>query len=292
MSILAIDMAAATAPPSMDAITQLCTETDAQNVSVWMPAKIAMGAGPRSAADLDLEDVVASVVQLAGAGDAPDPPKVFTIGMNARGEGGSVATVELRQKRALCQSLVEYLWRCTGHGGLKTGSGFLILPSAFPPIPPVSSGVGGGAAGPGLPPQAPGLGGAAGGPSDPAEVGSADGGGSAAAQGSRKRTLAELHAAVDELSERQSLAEGLGQPAERDAVATPPARRPMTYVSIPDKVRFYVCLALCIRTTHSTIARSLVHPSLLCSFSSVTFTLTSFCYALFGYRKKQSSGMF
>ncbi|CAM9674121.1 unnamed protein product, partial [Pylaiella littoralis] len=86
-----------------------------------------------------------------------------------------------------------------------------------------------GAAGPGLPPQAPGLGGAAGGPSDPAEVGSADGGGSAAAPGSRKRTLAELHAAVDELSERQSLADGLGQPAERDAVATPPARRPMTY---------------------------------------------------------------
>ena len=65
-----------------------------------------------------------------GSGDAPNPPKFLTLAMEARGEGGSGAEVEARQKRALCQSLIEYLWRCADHGSLQIGGGFLVLGSA------------------------------------------------------------------------------------------------------------------------------------------------------------------
>ena len=37
-------------------------------------------------------------VQLKEAGDAPNPPKFLTLAMEARGEGGSGAEVEARQK--------------------------------------------------------------------------------------------------------------------------------------------------------------------------------------------------
>lgn len=165
--------------------------------------------------------------------------------MTARGAGGSNADVELCQKRAFCQALVEYLWRCSGRGGLKIGPGFLIVPSALPQPEPVSSGAGGGVAGPSAPPLAPAPEGAPGGPGNPMEVRSVGGGGSAAAQGSRKRTLREPHDAIDELSDWSSLAEGLGQPGGRDSAATPLARHPMTYVSIPNKVRACVLSLMC-----------------------------------------------
>ena len=50
----------------------------------------------------------------------------------------------------------------------------------------------------------------------------------------RKRTLDELKDAVEELSERQSLAEGLGQSGAKPAEPAP--KRPLTFVSIPNKV--------------------------------------------------------
>lgn len=52
-----------------------------------------MRGGPRSAAAFDLDNIVGAVVQLEGVGDAPDPPKVLTVGMNARSEGGFNAEV-------------------------------------------------------------------------------------------------------------------------------------------------------------------------------------------------------
>ena len=85
--------------------------------------------GVRRVSAIDVEDFLSLCIQLKEAGDAPNPPKFLTLAMEARGEGGSGAEVEARQKRALCQSLVEYLWRCADHGGLQIGGGFLVLPS-------------------------------------------------------------------------------------------------------------------------------------------------------------------
>ena len=49
-----------------------------------------------------------------------------------------------------------------------------------------------------------------------------------------KRTLDELQDAMEELSERQSLAEGLGQSGAKPTEPAP--KRPLTFVSIPTKV--------------------------------------------------------
>ena len=144
------------------------------------------------------------------AGDAPNPPKFLTLAMEVRGEGGSGAEVEARQKRALCKSLVEYLWRGADHGSLYIGGGFLVLPGA-------------GSAEEG-----------AAGPSVPEKANSVASGASFTGATTRKRTLDELQDAVEELSERQSLAEGLGQCGAKPTEPTP--KRPLTFVSIPNKV--------------------------------------------------------
>ena len=130
--------------------------------------------------------------------------------MEARGEGGSGAEVEARQKRALYQSLVEHLWRCADHGGLQIGGGFMVLPS--------TGNAEEGAAGPNVHERA----------------NSVASGASFAGAATRKRTLDELQDAVEELSERQSLAEGLGQSGAKPTEPAP--KRPLTFVSIPNKV--------------------------------------------------------
>ena len=102
------------------------------------------------------------------------------------------------------------LWRCADHGSLQIGGGFLVLPGA-------------GSAEEG-----------AAGPSVPEKANSVASGASSTGAATRKRTLDELQDAVEELSERQSLAEGLGQPGAKPTEPTP--KRPLTFVSIPNKV--------------------------------------------------------
>lgn len=108
--------------------------------------------------------------------------------------------------------------------------------------PSSAAGAGGRAAGPSAAPLAPVPTMEPGGTCYPEDVGSVDRGGAAAGRDSRKRTLDELKDAVEELSERQSLEEGLGQPGGKDPTSTPMARRLMNYVSKPDMGRFYVFL--------------------------------------------------
>ena len=123
-----IDPAAITFPEDFDALLDTCTTVNAQNVRTWAMDKVVVS-GVRRISAIDVEDFLSLCIQLKEAGDAPNPPKFLTLAMEARGEGGSGAEVEARQKRALCQSLVEYLWRCADHGGLQIGRGFLVLPS-------------------------------------------------------------------------------------------------------------------------------------------------------------------
>ena len=163
----------------------------------------------RGAARFNVKDFLSLCMQLKEAGDAPNPPKFLTLAMEARGEGGSGAEVEARQKQALCQSLVEYLWRCADHGSLQLGGGFLVLPGA-------------GSADEGVA-----------GPSVPEKATSVARGASFMGTATRKRTLDELQDAVEELWEGQSLAEGLGQSGVKPAEPVP--RRPLTFVSIPNK---------------------------------------------------------
>ena len=166
--------------------------------------------GVRRVSAIDVEDFLSLCIQLKEAGDAPNPSKFLTLAMEARGEGGSGAEVEARQKRALCQSLVEYLWRCADHGSLQIGGGLL--------VPPGAGNAEEGAAGPSVPEKA----------------NSVASGASFTGAATRKRTLDELQDAVEKLSDRQSLAEGLEQSGAKPTEPTP--KRPLTFVSIPNKV--------------------------------------------------------
>ena len=110
----------------------------------------------------------------------------------------------------LSSHLLQDLWRCADHGSLQIGGGFLVLPGA-------------GSAEEG-----------AAGPSVPEKANSVASGASFKGAATRKRTLDELQDAVEELSERQSLAEGPGQSGAKPTEPTP--KRPLTFVSIPNKV--------------------------------------------------------
>ena len=206
--VVHIDPAAITFPEDFDALLDTCTTVNAQNVRTWAMDKVVVS-GVRRVSAIDVEDFLSLCIQLKEAGDAPNPPKLPTLAMEARGEGGSGAEVETRQKRALCQSLVEYLRRCADHGGLQIGGGFLVLPS--------TGNAEEGAAGPNV-----------------HEANSVASGASFAGAATRKRTLDELQDAVEELSERQSLAEGLGPSGAKPTEPAP--KRPLTFVSIPNKV--------------------------------------------------------
>ena len=126
--VVHIDPAAITFPEDFDALLDTCTTVNAQNVRTWAMDKVVVS-GVRRVSAIDVEDFLSLCIQLKETGDAPNPPKFLTLAMETRGEGGSGAEVEARQQRALCQSLVEYLWRCADHGGLQIGGGFLVLPS-------------------------------------------------------------------------------------------------------------------------------------------------------------------
>ena len=203
-----IDPAAMTFPEDFDTLLDTCTTVNAQNVRTWAMNKVVVSGG-QGVSTIDVEDFSSLCMQLKEAGDAPNPPKFLTLAMEARGEGGSGAEVEARQKRALCQSLVEYLWRCADHGSLQLGGGFLVLPGA--------GSADEGVAGPSVPEKATGV------ASGASFMGTAT-----------RRTLDELQDAVEELSERQSLTEGLGQSGAKPAKPAP--KRPLTFVSIPNKV--------------------------------------------------------
>ena len=177
------DPTAMTFPEDFDSLLDTCTTVNAQNVRTWAMNKVS---GVQRVSTIDVENFLSLCMQLKEAGDAPNPPKFLTLAMEARGEGGSGAEVEARQKRALCQSLVEYLWRCADYGSLQLGGGFLVLPGT-------------GSADEGVA-----------GPSVPEKATSVASGASFMGTATRKRTLDELQDAVEERSERQSLAEGLG----------------------------------------------------------------------------------
>ena len=207
--VVRTDPAAMTFPEDFDALLDTCTTVIAQNVRTWAMDKV-VESGVRRVSTIDVQDFLSLCIQLKEAGDEPNLSKFLTLAMEARGEGGSGAEVEARQKRALCKSLVEYLWRCADHGSLQIGGGFLVLPGAGSAEE--------GAAGPRVPEKAT----------------SVASGASFMGTTTRKRTLDELQDAVEELSERQSLAEGLGQSGAKPTESAP--ERPLTFVSIPNKV--------------------------------------------------------
>ena len=204
-----IDPTAMTFPEDFDTLLDTCTTVNAQNVRTWAMNKVVVS-GVQRVSTIDVEDFLSLCMQLKEAGDAPNPSKFLTLDMEARGEGDSGAEVEARQKRALCQSLVEYLWRCADHGSLQLGGGFLVLPGA-------------GSADEGVV-----------GPSVPEKDTSVASEASFMDTATRKRTLDELQDAVEEHSERQSVAEGLGQSGAKPA--EPALKRPLTFVSIPNKM--------------------------------------------------------
>lgn len=85
---------------------------------------------------MDLEDLFSSCGRLVTTGDASNPPKLFALGLAAEGNGDSGPQVAARQKRAICEAVVEYLWRCTDYGGLCLAGEILVLPSNETPSPP------------------------------------------------------------------------------------------------------------------------------------------------------------
>ena len=207
--VVRFDPATMTFPEDFDALLDTCTTVNTQNARTWAMDKVVVS-GVLRVSTIDVEDFLSLCINLKEAGYARNPPKFLTLAIEARGEGGSGAEVEARQKRAPCQSLVEYLWRCADHGSLQIGGGFLVLPGA-------------GSAKEG-----------AAGPSVPEEATSVASGASFMGTTTRKRTLDKLQDAVEELSERQSLAEGLGQSGGKPTKPAP--KRPLTFVSIPNKV--------------------------------------------------------
>lgn len=250
MSLLNIDMSALAQPGTFDDIIDLCCTTNPAGVRLWDLSKIATLPDGRPLHDESLQSMCKIFLYITDAGNAPNQPCSMQVGMAARGEGGSQAEVDLRMKRALCQALVEYLWRCEGRGGMQTGSGFLLLPALA--STPVLASSGEGAAGPSIPEASP----------------------SAASAGvvdlTHKRQLAELSSAVDELEDRRSLADGLGQGSQ------PEQKRSMIYVSIPDKVS-PVCVSLGSHAaTHAIIA------SFSFSFSRLCLSLSLQSRNIFG----------
>ncbi|CAN0587321.1 unnamed protein product, partial [Ectocarpus sp. 12 AP-2014] len=67
---------------------------------------------------------------LAAAGDAASPPELLSLAVKAAA-GVDLTTEEVaqRQRRAVLQAVVEYLWRCTNHGGLLIAGDYLVLPA-------------------------------------------------------------------------------------------------------------------------------------------------------------------
>ena len=93
----------------------------------------------------------------------------------------------------------------------------------------------------------------------------------------RKRTLDEFQDAVEELSERQSLAEGLGQSGAKPA--EPATKRPLTFVSIPNKVNLCLSCRSHVGTIHYDPLISL-GPSIskpICSSSLIFSVLRYYC---------------
>ena len=98
--VVRVDPAAMTFPEDFDALLDNCITVNAQNVRTWAMDKVVVS-GVRRVSTIDMEDFLFLCIQLKEEGDAPNPPKFPTLAMEARGEGGSGAEVEARQKRAL-----------------------------------------------------------------------------------------------------------------------------------------------------------------------------------------------
>lgn len=220
--ILDIDIAAAEAIASFDDITTACTLSGGEGVVTWDVSRIAAAPGPRSAATLGSDDLLATAYALLAAfNDAPDAPKLLEVSMGARELGGTAAEIEPRLKRAMCQYLVEYLWRCNGHGGMKIGQGYVILPSARLSAPNARLSA------PTTPPSA--------------NAGSAAGSiaGGEARVGATKRVFDELSDVAGELADARSSTGELGQGFGAQAMGGEQHHyddRPLTDVSDKDKV--------------------------------------------------------
>lgn len=213
--VLDLDLSTATVPADFREVEAACTSPE-NGIPCLQLDRVAIRPGPRRADSASAENILTLCVELLARFSTPNPPKPLTVAMTAAAGGGDAAEVEKRQKRALLLTLVEYLWQCPAHGGLRIAGGLLVLPSgsaqaAADPAAPV--------AGPSASPATPDDGGATG--EEPVTN-----------DFPRKRGADELSDASGIMAETRSLAESLGQGSGR----APSEEQPLTYVSSKDKV--------------------------------------------------------
>lgn len=229
-----------------ESILDILEQENEAGVKEWRLERLAVARGPRSAADTAADDVLGTgYALLARYSDAVDPPKLLAISIAAREAGGSEAAVHTRIKRDVCRHLVEYLWRCQDHGGLRLGPEAVIWPCVFPSAVssdgagPPSSGAatvdgmaGGGSATAPLPSSRP--------PPAGAEAGDS----------SRKRRIGELLDLADGLESRSvagggGYCEGDSETGSQAGDSAQSSRKPLTFVSVPDKVSCVLVWFLC-----------------------------------------------
>ncbi|CAM9977759.1 unnamed protein product [Ectocarpus sp. 12 AP-2014] len=76
-----------------------------------------------------LDDLCKICGALVDAGSASDKPGMMAVGLPARGNADSVAVGDTRMKAAPAQALLQYLWRCDNHGGLRMSATAVLLPA-------------------------------------------------------------------------------------------------------------------------------------------------------------------
>lgn len=230
MSLAAVDMSLARVPSNFDEILDLVTQDSGNNIKVWRLERIAIQPGPRGLDAMALEDLFSSFGRLITIGDASNPPKLFALGMAAQGNDGAGHDVATRQKRAICEAVIEYLWRCTDHGGLRLAGDILVLPSDKAPSTPAPQPA------PALQPQEASAERAA----DTPSVSDSE------SVTGRKRALDDLQATMDQMDGRGSI--------DADPTRDNSQRRPLTLISNKDKVSLVLYIMISARATHPRLA--------------------------------------
>lgn len=132
--ILNLDGTMAVAPESFDDVEEAVL-ADHQGVNRWVLEKTAVPVGDvlRSASSLGIPNLHGTFTFLVTAGDGDNPPDSYKIGTAANTAGGTSAEIEARVKRASCQHVAEFLWRCSNHGGFKLVDDIIVSRNSISP---------------------------------------------------------------------------------------------------------------------------------------------------------------
>lgn len=102
---------------------------------VWQTEKVLVFPGPRTSESLSSDDMgklVALAQSLLDRYDGPNKPAILSLCIAEDKTGGSPEEILQRAKRAILQSLAEYLFPLEDARGMHEVSGYLAFATAFP----------------------------------------------------------------------------------------------------------------------------------------------------------------